>query len=82
MPTPVISTYLIIAECSVGYHLLPSSNVCVKLYPNYLSWNDSVAACINEGAGLPILNTDIIYSEFRVYLDNVSNAGRHYYSLQ
>lgn len=58
------------------YDILPISQACVKLYPDYLTWNESYAACQSLGATLPILNTEILFSEFRYYMDNVAIASK------
>ncbi|CAC5365809.1 unnamed protein product [Mytilus coruscus] len=56
--------------CPKGYDLLPTSNACIVLYPDYKTWNDSLIACQNEGADLPILDTDTLFHEFLDYIDN------------
>ncbi|VDI45228.1 Hypothetical predicted protein [Mytilus galloprovincialis] len=56
--------------CPEGYYLLSISNACVVLYPDYMSWNDSLIACQSEGADFPILNTDTLFNEFLDYIDN------------
>ncbi|CAC5365808.1 PLG [Mytilus coruscus] len=59
----------LVLNCPNGYDHLPESNTCVKLYPNYLTWNDSFTACKNDDADLPVLDTNILFDEFQDYMD-------------
>lgn len=63
-----------IAVCPNGYDPLPTSNACVALHTGYRTWNDSLIACKNEGADLPILDTDTLFDEFIDYMDNKAVA--------
>ncbi|VDI10730.1 Hypothetical predicted protein [Mytilus galloprovincialis] len=61
--------------CPNGYDPLPTSNACVALHTGYRTWNDSLIACKNEGADLPILDTDTLFDEFIDYMDNKAVAS-------
>ncbi|VDI42395.1 Hypothetical predicted protein [Mytilus galloprovincialis] len=60
--------------CPTGYDPLPTSNACVALHTDYRTWNDSLMACQNEGANLPILDTDTLFKEFVDFMDNKAVA--------
>ncbi|XP_071121245.1 uncharacterized protein [Mytilus edulis] len=59
----------LVAKCPTGYEHLNGSNTCVKLFPDWLTWNDSYTACKNDNADLPVLDTNILFDEFQDYVD-------------
>ncbi|CAG2201758.1 unnamed protein product [Mytilus edulis] len=61
-------------SCPTGYDWLSSSNTCVKFYSgDYRSWAELKLACQNDGADLPLLNTDTLFNDFRIYMDQKSS---------
>ncbi|XP_076115589.1 uncharacterized protein LOC143083223 isoform X1 [Mytilus galloprovincialis] len=61
-------------SCPTGYDWLSSSNTCVKFYGgDYRSWANLKTACQADGADLPLLNTDTLFNDFRIYMDQKSS---------
>lgn len=72
---------LSILACPTGYDWLSSSNTCVKFYGgDYRSWANLKTACQADGADLPLLNTDTLFNDFRIYMDQKSSKSKNKYS--